>query len=179
MEDVMPNWCDCDLEVEGPEEDRAWFKEFARSGKDLLSADRFIPYPGKFFCPDKAAKRWDEKVKAIPDEEERRGFISHHPRPKDGFNSGGYEWCVEHWGTKWGICDAEIVEDNEYDLIYKFQCAWSPPNPVIVEMSKQFPGLTFTLRYFEGGAGYNGILRCSEGKCVQDETAQYFGNRGG
>jgi len=102
---------------------------------------------------------------------------------KDGFNSGGYEWCNENWGTKWGICNAELINDNDYDetkeLGYSFETAWSPPFPVVLEMSKLFPNLEFDLRYFEGGNGFNGLFVCKKGKVETDKQGDYFGSRGG
>ena len=104
---------------------------------------------------------------------------------KDGFNSGGYDWCLQNWGTKWGICDSEKQEEygwegkEDKEVMYKFQTAWSPPNPIILRMSKLFPDLEFEMRYFEGGGGFNGIYRCKNGEVQRDEQGDYFGDRGG
>lgn len=101
----------------------------------------------------------------------------------DGFNSGGYEWCCENLGTKWGICRAEIEDETDYEgeseLRYSFETAWSPPSPVIIRMSVLFPSLKFELRYFEGANCFNGILVCEKGKVTTDKQGEYFGSRGG
>lgn len=43
-----------------------------------------------------------------------------------------------------------------------------------------FPELTFDLRYFESGMGFNGRYACRDGGAVfYDEQAAYYGTRGG
>ncbi len=104
-------------------------------------------------------------------------------RPKDGFNSGGYEWCRKHWGTKWNACRVETGtltncgEDGTVEM--HFSTAWSPPLPVIRKASEMFPELDFELRYFERGCGFNGLCICRGGEAVIDEAGPYFGHRGG
>ena len=88
--------------------------------------------------------------------------------------SDWYEWRVGrmenlfrdgHWGTKWNACYFALV-DSPTDTRAKigFCTAWSPPKPVIVELSKQLPGLSFTLKYWECGCGFRGILRVKAGR---------------
>lgn len=134
-----------------------------RGEMSVLCEDVFIPYPEEF---------------RIKDEKAEKGEIS-----KDGFNSGGYEWCTENWGTKWGICNARIFSNRICrdwgKVVYYFECAWSPPIPVIEKMAELFPLLTFELKYFEGGMAFKGIMVCSEGKVKKHTTARYRGSRGG
>jgi len=143
------------------------FKEYAVAGKNVLETNKFIPYPKRFRVLDRVA------VKVL-----RR--TGKHAR--DGFNRGGYEWCCNNWGTKWGICNAEVVQEvlegNGY-IDYRFDTAWSPPIPIIMKMSEMFPGLRFILRYFECGCAFNGIYICEKGGVAEDRTGEYFGGRGG
>ena len=60
-----------------------------------------------------------------------------------------------------------------------FDTAWSPPKPIIERVSEHFPELTFDLRYFECGMGFNGQLVCERGEVLGDEVGPYFGMRGG
>ena len=85
-----------------------------------------------------------------------------------------------HWGTKWNACyfgPLQNATDQRADL--GFDTAWSPPEPVIMELSRQFPKLTFTLKYWEGGCGFRGILRVKAGKVLYAANYDYKGNRGG
>ena len=172
----MPNWCECDLSIRliGDKEDKQMveFKKFkdlaeTKQGKETnaLDTEKFIPYPEKFREMDKEAK--DRNVN------KKGEYI------KDGFNSGGYEWCGENWGTKWGICEAELVDMDSWELTYTFRCAWSPCLPVIKKMSEMFPKLRFELRYFEQGQGFNGLFVCEKGEILMDKQGDYFGDRGG
>ena len=173
----MPNWCDCDLRVYIGQYKQAKkskllkeFKEFAKTKKKLLDENKFIPYPEKYREMDKRARKLGEFGGVTKKGEEIR----------DGFNNGGYEWCYENWGTKWGIVDAQLLDEQlDYTLFYNFRCAWAPPLPVILKMSEMFPKLRFELRYFECGMGFNGLYVCVAGKVVENEEGKYYGDRGG
>lgn len=172
----MPNWCENDLTVSGKTEEIRKFQELVKSNTEFLDANKIIPYPDKYRELDKIAEQWEKDNK-------NNKNIKSSERPKDGFNLGGYEWCVENWGTKWGFCKVstpeEITYDGETELTYHFETAWSPPKPLIKKMGEMFPTLDFDLRYFECGAEYNGILHIVKGRVIDDETAKYFGTRGG
>jgi hypothetical protein len=183
----MPNWCENDLRVYGKTCDVNRFRLFAKSYKEVLEANNFIPYPSKFReitrISDKYSKYyhriWDFWLDHYDVNPKSRGWLH------DGFNSGGYEWCIDNWGTKRGFCRPFIEDeyydehDGEADLLYRFDTAWSPPIPLIEVMGKKFPKLEFELRYFEAGMAFNGIFRMTEGEIVDDETAKYYGHRGG
>lgn len=55
-----------------------------------------------------------------------------------------YNWCCENWGTKWNACDSELSSEEDGQLEYCFQTAWSEPAPVFIELSKKFPDVTVT-----------------------------------
>lgn len=169
----MPNWCENDLYVRGSKEELEKFKEAVRgTGHDgeekLICEDKIIPYPENFRLLDVAAEEYRQKYP-----------IGFKIPPKDGFNQGGREWCLENWGTKWGFVEVELVVESDDELQYTFRTAWSPPNPLIRKLGEMFPNLEFEFRYFEGGMGFNGILSIKEGQAVDDRTGEYFGSRGG
>jgi hypothetical protein len=100
---------------------------------------------------------------------------------KDGYNDGGYDWCIRNWGTKWGFCHSKLIESN-FDtgrLFYSFDTAWSPPTPLIFKMSQMFPHLIFTLKYWECGSAYKGTYIVHNGVIIKDVSSHYFGGRGG
>ncbi len=129
----------------------------AVGGKDangtpmLIDFNSLIPYPERFAKLDREAREWE---KAHPD----------HPwkdRPKDGFNQGGYEWCCEHWGTKWNAYAQKQVSPT---VIY-FETAWAAPEPVMDALAAKFPDVPFTLEYADEGIEENaGVLRYARGK---------------
>ena len=54
-----------------------------------------------------------------------------------------YEWRIEHWGTKWNACDAELTETGDGSLHIKFDTAWSFPFPIFRKLAADFPMLNF------------------------------------
>lgn len=164
----MPNHCDNDLFIYGSEDSIKEFIEFSKKDDELLSADKYIPYPQKYKDMDLIA-------------EIARKNGDYHII--DGFNSGGYEWCVQNWGTKWGIYEAIIKEEKfsgkRSKVIYNFNSAWSPPLPVIKAMSVKFPELKFKLKYYEGGGGFKGTFEVQAGQVTAETNDTYRGRRGG
>lgn len=189
----MPNYCDCELTVSAigsikefsqnkrlriianaltggyengdehrpiPEAvlDRLTGKE---DGFTFLDANKIIPYPQRYADMDRQARE--------------------APKPhlvKDGYNSGGYEWCIKNWGTKWNFCDVER-EMRPRSIFYQFQTAWSPPKPLIKKLGEIYHEFRFSLKYYEGGMGFQGKYVVENGKVVTDETGNYCGGRGG
>lgn len=159
----MPNWCENELKIEGNRKDLAELKKFAKGKNGVLDFNSFVQYPKRFADKDKNSK----------------GIIR-----ADGYNSGGYEWCIANWDTKWNACNSNATKvvkeyNDSYGLSYDFETAWSPPIKVIVAMSKKFKKLSFDIRFFECGMAFNGRVEISKGKILKDESGVYFGSRGG
>ena len=53
-----------------------------------------------------------------------------------------YDWCCEHWGTKWNAHQYS----HECGEVW-FETAWSHPYPVIAALSRQFPAEVFSVSY--------------------------------
>jgi len=176
----MPNWVECDLNINGNKKDIARFKKFAKGKTEVIDTNKFIPYPKKFREADEKADRYQKlKHKEKLTKAEKQELNKFGNDVKDGFNNGGYNWCCNNWGTKWGLCNTELSGDYGEELNYYFETAWSEPKPIILKMSKMFKKLEFVLKYFEGGNCFNGLLRCKGGKIIDDLSGDYFGNRGG
>lgn len=62
-----------------------------------------------------------------------------------------YDWSIQNWGTKWNACHTQINDINEPNIY--FDTAWSPPLPVINQLSKKYPDLTFEFAFAEEQAG--------------------------
>lgn len=200
----MPNWCEQDLEIRTPEVDN-WkdyrkelenFKEHARGrtryGESVvLYEGNFIPYPLEYALQDARVnaiqkhhldKYRSDGVKYMSHKEQVEWRNKNPlPREKDGFNRGGYEWCCEAYGSKWGISRPKLVEEDiEWgQLIYSFESAWSPVKPIINKMSELFPNLIFKLTYYEKGMAVHGIYKVKAGKILENKETEYWGNRGG
>lgn len=172
----MPNHVDHDMVVSGPAADLEKFEGGLKDANKILDANRFIPYPKEFADADAEHTRVEKE----------QGWEA-ACQIKDGFNNGGYEWCCQHWGTKWGIYKAvrlsklpsKFRKPKTGYLAFTFQSAWSPASAIILAMSEQFPTLKFEVRFYERGMGFQGHDVYEGGDCISTKEGDYDGRRGG
>lgn len=82
-----------------------------------------------------------------------------------------YNWNVANWGTKWNCGEVWSDREDSGSIVegttsYNFDTAWSPAEPIVAALSKQFPTLTITHRYCEGGMGFAGEVEYANGEEV-------------
>lgn len=83
------------------------------------------------------------------------------PCPKElSEGRGWYDWCNEHWGTKWGDYETDYIEEMETPNLraYRYTTAWSPMIPAIQKFSAKFPNLVFINTFEEGGMAFLGAV---------------------
>lgn len=131
----MPNWCTNYLDVTGPDADLQRFKMKVNTNESCFDFNSFVEYPAIYADADARFAEYME----LPIEE-RRALST----PEDGFNRGGYQWCVDNWGTKWPAQMA-VLEEHGGTLSYWFETAHTPPIPLLIAASKEFPSLEFQL----------------------------------
>ncbi|NJN99357.1 MAG: hypothetical protein HC875_37295 [Anaerolineales bacterium] len=69
------------------------------------------------------------------------------PPPKGLSAEEEHRWRCQNWNTKWDI------DTDDYNSWSCFLTAWSPPIPVVIELSKKYPNISFILKYeLEGDA---------------------------
>lgn len=89
-----------------------------------------------------------------------------------------YDWCSEHWGTKWNAYSCGI-SDKDPDALF-FQTAWVPPFPVIEAVSRTYPSVRIELSWADDEEGFHtGYAVYQHGKCTrmteyEDESAKAF-----
>jgi hypothetical protein len=76
-------------------------------------------------------------------------------------------------------CGSPLPDAEPIQAFLEFDTAWSPPIPVIEKLASMFPDHTFELKYFEGGMGFSGHARWSEGIEEFHQQYDYDGPRGG
>lgn len=182
----MPNWNINNLEVSGPPTELEKFKEFVTGpGKNNNDEDvdhefdfnKVIPYPDKYGDVDKLARVNEKKREAECKkygkkltQKQRDAVFEKYPSITDGYNSGGYEWCINNWGTKWNACEVSVQgKPKDGVLYYGFDTAWSPPEPIIKKLGTLFPKLTLALTFSEPGVGFEGELVMKHGKVSVEE----------
>lgn len=136
----MPNWVLNVLEVDGDAAEKKRFVEHAKSERQDLDFNRFKEVPKELIETaethyPKSDPRHEERLKERAMLKEKYGF------------EGWYDWCVQNWGTKWNACEVEFNDEREWvrSPYYIFQTAWDAPVPIVLEMSRQFPNLEFSL----------------------------------
>ena len=146
----MPNHVENDLTVRGPAEELERMKEFVTGENEELLLDA---------------------DKIIPSPEGTHTM--------EGFNSGGYQWCLANWGTKWGFYDARREDLSPTKVVYHFNTAWSPAVQLVDRLASLFPLLAFKWDYFEGGMGFQGHVVYDNGTALSRREDSYSGHRGG
>ena len=153
----MPNHCEQDLTVRGPIADvDAFLTSCTKIDNDdtVLDCNAIIPYPQRYRDMDATAKLATD------------------------------EWCVKNWGTKWGAYDGIPVRvtmrGKRKTARLSFSSAWEPIGSRIWnELTTRFPTLLFTLRYYEGGVGFQGEYAVKGTSIVREFKKPYRGQRGG
>ena len=158
----MPNHVESNLRVTGDVRIVDGMLE-RYNGEVTIDANKIIPYPQQYAEADKASEEALERArnKEISWEEAHR--------IKDGYNNGGYQWCVENWGTKWPLYEFTPLVKTSNGVQVGFQTAWEPPLPIIKRMSEHYPELLFTLTYIEEGNGFSGVYEVQAGEEIRDE----------
>lgn len=181
----MPNHCETDFTIYGRTEQVKALMAKHVTEDGTLDCDSVIPYPDEYKELDRLAAEW-QKAHCDDTGWRLKPEFAGLPleRPKDGFNSGGYEWCCENWGTKWGTYSGraitEIVHDNDMlEVQLSFESAWSPPTPVFDKLAEMYPSISFRAESFEQGAAYQMLQEWEEGHKVTDREDRYDGPRGG
>lgn len=152
----MPNWVDCRLTVAGPPAVQEEFRSlFFRDGSWNLDFNTLVPYPEEYARKDRehdeAVKRW----KSLSPEEQQENL--HLRDTQDGYNNGGYAWCIRNWGVKWNLgTDVTEVSQGPRSTVLRFDTPWSPPTPFIEALSRKIPRARITLKYREEGMGLRG-----------------------
>lgn len=57
--------------------------------------------------------------------------------------SSWYGWSVAHWGTKWNSYRNKRHSLTDTTLVHEFWTAWAFPTPILSELRKHYPDLTF------------------------------------
>lgn len=115
---------------------------------------------------------------AANDSEKTNSFLrTLIPIPKEfttieGYDSHGYDWCHENWGTKWAESSIEMSGENFGDtgqITYSFDSPWCPPLKGYQKISEMFPELTFIHYWDEPGMAFCGIRVTKAGEEIMME----------
>lgn len=177
----MPNWCQNNLDIEGPPEDIARFMKKAEGPTQNYNDDDGVsvwplhddirvrarismtPEPGEvsLFSFHALYPVPDDVMKLPYDDNTARkvGDLLGEPVPY-----GGYTWENQHWGCKWGGSEVDRACAHDY-LQYSFSTPWGAPTDLFDKVAKDWPTLTFSLVFEEPGMGFAGEATWELGEC--------------
>ena len=192
----MPNWCSCDLEIMGPAAAIQKIRDLCPvTQNEDADAPGTIPICNLFPTPEELTNIHVGSTK-LPDGTQLTNWRETPDGPvavdsealqsKYGF-SNWYDWNIANWGTKWSfslhegpVDDPALYPDPDQGyLTGTFESAWSPPLSFFEKVSADFPECTFTLRYFECGMGFQGLVIFEAGETTEEYSSDYRGSRGG
>ena len=94
-----------------------------------------------------------EKIIPMP-ENIYRGSIGNEEMKQYGENNW-YDWSLGNRGTKWNAYGYEDNVSYSSDYPITFFTAWSAPHPVIEQLAKMYPDITFTHKWADEDIGIN------------------------
>ena len=156
----MPNYCYNIIEISGDEDEINKMVELIEGEETEFDFNKVLPYPEKYAMLDKKCN------------EMRDNKVDLKNIPTDGFNSGGYEWCISNWGTKWNAIEAVVSALGDVAEI-SFDTAWSPSLELTKALSELFPTLDFKHSYEEGGCDFSGYILFENGDILEDKSGNY------
>lgn len=145
----MPNWCDNSLSIKGPHDTLAKIHDLMRGEENAFDFEKIIPMPDYIF----------------------RGNVGPKEQELYGENNW-YDWSCENWGTKWNSEDAHCEWFSD-SLVYDFETAWSPCDPVIEALAKMFPDTKVFYRFSEPGCCFCGEREYENGKINYSMDGEY------
>ena len=70
-----------------------------------------------------------------------------------------YNWRVANWGTKWDCYDLTIESDDEHEVSFSFNTAWSPPEEICRALKDKYEAdASIQWFYDEPGMEFAGYL---------------------
>ena len=79
-----------------------------------------------------------------------------------------YACGIQNWGTKWDVDNIPwYVAPGSISV--SFDTAWSPPTPVVIELSRRYPKVSVRHAYSEGGCNFAGVDVYENGGVLHSE----------
>ncbi len=179
----MPNWVYNHITITGNTKDLLAFAEKAKQQHETLwkSGDGTIESK---LSEESDLSFWNF---IRPTEEDLPYYFGHKVKPEDVEDpnataeerlakkltfSGAdwYDWNVREWGTKWDASSVELETDlsalddgPNRSIRYRFETAWSIPEPIFRAMVEQHPELDFDF-YSEEEQGWGAEFTSSDGE---------------
>jgi|TARA_B100001094_G_scaffold264191_1_gene266100 hypothetical protein len=149
----MPNWCDNQVTITGPNSVIDKIEKIVKEEKDDQGLLNFMrPMPKELDGTTSPSSSADK------------------PQPMvEGFDCW-YDWRCENWGTKWEVCEFYGVDRQGDTISFGFSSAWAPPIPAyqtfLMNMSEQKQDVSLKAYYYEGGCDFMGCWDNGDDECL-------------
>ena len=149
----MPNWCDNQITITGP---NSVIDKIEKIVKDEKDTDGLL----NFFHP--MPKQLEDTTSPSSSADKPQPMV-------EGFDCW-YDWRCEKWGTKWD-CNEFYGVDRQGDTIsFGFSSAWSPPigayEKFIISSSEKKQDVSIKAYYYEGGCDFAGCWDNGDDECI-------------
>ena len=156
----MPNWCDNQITITGPNSVIDKIEKIVKEEKD---GDGLL----NFFHP--MPKQLEDTTSPSSSADKPQPMV-------EGFDNW-YDWRVENWSTKWEVnefygVDRQHLNDSldESTISFGFSSAWSPPinayQTFIMNMSEKNLDVSVKAYYYEGGCDFMGCWDNGDDECL-------------
>jgi len=147
----MPNWVYNTITISGDVEAVKGAVEHLEGRNGVIDFNSIVPMP-------KIIRRANCGSKEVDGVRVRTWFLddegnARHPTPEErkelddiGYDNW-YYWSIANWGTKWNAAESALVINNPEYAVYKFETAWSPPEPFIGALRLAYPELEIEAKY--------------------------------
>jgi len=152
----MPNWCNNNVEISGPNKiidqiEKIVDESKNTEGQGLL--DWMVPMP-------------KELRETQADGTERKDFIKKYG------HSDWYGWANENWGTKWDISSEFYSVDRQYHnrvstIRFGFDSAWAPPLTAFADWLDKNEDCSLKCWYYEPGCDFAGEWDNHDDQCIE------------
>ena len=155
----MPNWCDNQITITGPNSVIDKIEKIVKEEKDEQGLLNFFhPMPAELKDTTADGSK-DKKMLA-----------------KYG-HSDWYSWATDNWSTKWEVnefygVDRQHLNDSldESTISFGFSSAWAPPigtyERFIMNMSEKNLDVSVKAYYYEGGCDFAGCWDDGNDECI-------------
>ena len=140
----MPNWCDNNITITGP---NSVIDKIEKITKEEDNENGLL----NFMFPMPKGLR-----DTTADGSKNKAMIKKYG------HSDWYSWAVDNWSTKWDVNEFHGVERTELgidesEISFGFDSAWAPPINAYDKFIEDNSNVTIRATYFEGGCDFMGI----------------------
>jgi len=150
----MPNWCDNQLSITGPNSVIDKIEKIIKEEKDTNGLlNFFYPMPKQL-----------EGTEAGPPAKTKKEKLERARLQVEYGASNWYDWRTTNWSTKWEVCEFYGVDrqyqseqnEGESTISFGFSSAWAPPIGAYEMFLEKNEECSLRAFYYEGGCDFMG-----------------------